>query len=123
MVPCRPHIRDCLIQDQGITFEEYAHAYTLTFEINWPYKDETVLLNLPSSQDSVSIYRLNPAFEQHIRDLNNWTVGSRYGQIFPQFRDAVARSRSQFGGNEYSYPSPDGVSDGIDHAHLGRDHL
>jgi hypothetical protein len=32
---------------------------------------------------------INPAFESHLRDLNNWSLGVSFGKTFPGFKDCV----------------------------------
>ena len=32
---------------------------------------------------------INPAFESHLRNLNNWSLGPSFRSIFPAFGDAV----------------------------------
>lgn len=48
--------------------------------------------NPPSRQ-----YRINPVFEQHIRNLANWTVGPRYWQLYPELGKAVEDDIREFG--------------------------
>jgi hypothetical protein len=95
----RPHVRDCLIRNQHITFEQYASAYTLTSDVNWQYGEHLVFLEGVSSETSMSIWTINPVFEQHLKNLNNFSVGPTYKLFLPEvFGDAVEESRKQFGG-------------------------
>jgi hypothetical protein len=32
---------------------------------------------------------INPAFESHLRNLSNWSLGPSFRSIFPAFGDAV----------------------------------
>ncbi|RAR03606.1 bzip transcription factor protein [Stemphylium lycopersici] len=41
---------------------------------------------LPKEEDQ---WLINPAFETHLRDLNNWTLGPSFRGTFPVFADAV----------------------------------
>lgn len=41
---------------------------------------------LPKEDDQ---WLINPAFETHLRDLNNWTLGPSFRGAFPMFADAV----------------------------------
>ncbi|KAE8873016.1 hypothetical protein PTNB73_02167 [Pyrenophora teres f. teres] len=41
---------------------------------------------LPKEDDQ---WLINPAFESHLRDLNNWTLGPSFRGQFPQFADCV----------------------------------
>ena len=93
----RPRVRDYLIRHQDITFDEYTDAFSLSFDVNWPYDDSSVIIkgNVPSS--SVLQHKINPIFEEHIRNINNWTVGPRYWQLYPLMGRAVDDDRRQFG--------------------------
>lgn len=41
---------------------------------------------LPKEDDQ---WLINPAFETHLRDLNNWTLGPSFRSAFPMLGDAV----------------------------------
>jgi hypothetical protein len=41
---------------------------------------------LPKEEDQ---WLINPAFETHLRDLNNWTLGPSFRGTFPVFADCV----------------------------------
>lgn len=41
---------------------------------------------LPKEEDQ---WLINPAFESHLRDLGNWTLGPTFRGTFPQFADCV----------------------------------
>ena len=32
---------------------------------------------------------INPVFEEHIRNLDNWAMGSEFGKRFPELMDAI----------------------------------
>jgi hypothetical protein len=99
LISRRPHVRDCLIRNQHITFEQYATAYTLTSDVNWQYGENLVFLEGVSSATSSSVWTMNPVFEKHLRNLDNFSVGPTYKQLLPEdFGDAVEESRKQFGG-------------------------
>ncbi|KAH9871425.1 hypothetical protein IAQ61_005604 [Plenodomus lingam] len=46
----------------------------------------TIGPRLPEDDDS---WLINPAFESHLRDLNNWTLGPSFKTMYPQFADCV----------------------------------
>ena len=94
----RPHVRDCLIANPHFTFEQYANAYNLTSDIDWPYGEDLIFIE-EVLQDETMIWRMNPVYEKHLRNLENWLVGSTYQQFLPKtFGDAVEKSVRQFGG-------------------------
>jgi hypothetical protein len=41
---------------------------------------------LPKEDDQ---WLINPAFESHLRDLNNWSLGPSFRSTFPAFGDCV----------------------------------
>jgi hypothetical protein len=41
---------------------------------------------LPKEDDQ---WLINPAFESHLRDLNNWSLGPSFRGTFPMFADCV----------------------------------
>lgn len=41
---------------------------------------------LPKEDDQ---WLINPAFESHLRDLNNWSLGPSFRGAFPMFADCV----------------------------------
>lgn len=90
-------MRDYLVRHQDISFDEYANAFSLAFDVSWPY-DESLIVQVDETTDSATNHcRLNPIFEEHIRNINNWTVGSRYWQLYPVLAKAVEEDRRQFG--------------------------
>jgi len=47
--------------------------------LNWPYEASDCLLSVPGSEE----LSINPVFEQHLRDLNNWSLGPAFAKAFP----------------------------------------
>jgi hypothetical protein len=47
---------------------------------------------LPQEEDQ---WLINPAFESHLRDLNNWSLGPSFRGTFPQFADCVKIKRGR----------------------------
>lgn len=67
-----------------VKFEEFFIPFTSTLSLDWPYLNEHVLSQDPDDPSSV---KMNPAFEDHIRDLSHWTLGSRFRDAFPNLVD------------------------------------
>ena len=99
----------CLSADK-INFDDFFVPYTSTISINWPHAPDSVLLSRdrPSSHaldpaakgpaadaDSVVI---NPAFERHLYDLGNWSLGPAFRKQFPALADASVRITERSGG-------------------------
>lgn len=81
-----PKVRDRLsYAHQDYPFENWFVPYTRTISCNWPYEPTDCLLHNTDSDELV----INPVFERHIRDLNNWTVGTEFAEAFPALVDAV----------------------------------
>lgn len=85
------------MRHQDITFDEYTDAFSLSFDLNWPYDDSLVIFKETIPDSSLFRYRISPIFEEHIRNIKNWTVGPRYWQLYPPLGKAVDEDRQQFG--------------------------
>ncbi|KAF3918245.1 hypothetical protein ABW21_db0200515 [Orbilia brochopaga] len=57
---------------------EFSIEYTSSLSVNWPYDPaETVMQQTPGE------YVINPVFEEHIRKIENWSIGSRFAELYP----------------------------------------
>lgn len=75
-----PRMRDRMVHlYPGIALENFFIPYTTTLSLNWPYDPSDTLLSLPDSEE----LSINPVFERHLRDLNNWTLGPAFAKAFP----------------------------------------
>ena len=79
----RPHLREQLIteMDWDKEFERFRVIHNHSVSVNWPYPLADILVS--NSQDEIS---LNPLFEEHIRNLGNWSVGPKLVQEFSYAR-------------------------------------
>lgn len=115
MMMHRPRLRDAAVQTSPFpNFDTFFVPYTTTLSLNWPYSPTDVLLPssgpphpmtnphpaTASTPGSVSshgganegpepIWRMNPAFETHLRDLGNWSLGPSFLDTFPDWAGAV----------------------------------
>jgi hypothetical protein len=102
LTPHRPRLRDALCQSHNQPhFDVFFIPYTTSMSVNWPYCDSDVLLpstfqpsasspgSTSSSQADEPAWRMNPAFETHIRNLSNWSLGPAFRETFPQLADTV----------------------------------
>lgn len=81
-----PKVRDRLSYDwRNYSFENWFVPYTRTISCNWPYEPTDCLLHNTHSNELL----INPVFERHIRDLNNWSLGPDFAEAFPALVDAV----------------------------------
>ncbi|KAM3416710.1 bZIP transcription factor [Cercospora zeina] len=84
-----PYMRSQLALREGqVKFEDFFVPYTTELSLNWPLPYDCVLLR--SSSDGAAL-ELNPAFEHHLRDLKNWSLGPRFAQTFPMLVDGTVR--------------------------------
>ena len=75
-----PRMRDKMVQVYPkIPFDNFFIPYTTTLSLNWPYEASDCLLSVPGSEE----LSINPVFEQHLRDLNNWSLGPAFAKAFP----------------------------------------
>ncbi|KAL2006644.1 hypothetical protein VTN00DRAFT_9312 [Thermoascus crustaceus] len=81
-----PRMRDRLVMSyQDYPFENWFIPYTRTLSLNWPYEATDCLL---SSGDSDELL-INPVFESHLRNLNNWSLGPAFAKAFPDLVDTT----------------------------------
>lgn len=81
-----PKMRDRIVPDyQNYLFENWFIPYTRTISCNWPYEAADCLLHNTESDELL----INPVFERHVRDLNNWTLGVEFAETFPALADAA----------------------------------
>lgn len=81
-----PRARDRMIAAHTLyPFENWFIPYTRTLSCNWPFSPTECILHRTDTDELV----LNPVFEKHIRDLNNWSLGPAFAESFPALADAV----------------------------------
>ncbi|KAF1844969.1 uncharacterized protein K460DRAFT_354832 [Cucurbitaria berberidis CBS 394.84] len=109
-----PNARVYLINNPSITFDDFASYYSSSFHVSWPYDHSHVFISLSqntiptpeaalnnwfhTNEESHSIEAiapentiLNPVFEQHLRQLKNWSVSNRFRRQFPELSDIIDR--------------------------------
>jgi hypothetical protein len=69
------------------TFDDFFVPFTETLSLNWPYDDIMVLLRDGGGGhgDEGSVV-MNPVFEAHLRNNENWTLGEAFWRAFPALR-------------------------------------
>ena len=76
----RPRLRDILVKNyQDYPLDNFFIPYTTTLSLNWPHESMQCLLP-PSGSDEMKI---NPLFERHLRNLNNWSLGPAFATALP----------------------------------------
>lgn len=59
-------------------FERFRTIHNQTVSVNWPFPLADILVSNSSHEIS-----LNPLFEEHIRNLDNWSIGADLTSEFP----------------------------------------
>ncbi|KAL1956366.1 hypothetical protein VTO42DRAFT_7349 [Malbranchea cinnamomea] len=81
-----PAMRDRMIANhQDYDFSNWFIPYTTTLSVNWPYEATDTLLSTPDSEELM----INPVFESHLRNLNNWSLGPAFARAYPHLVDTT----------------------------------
>lgn len=81
----RPRARQYLIAHPEITLADFAKHDSPQFSNNGPAMPLTTV----RGADGSSRWALNPAYESHVRQLRNWTVGASFKQSFPELWELI----------------------------------
>lgn len=82
--------RQHCVNEQQVSFDDWFVPYTTTLSLNWDLPHDCILLPQKSANpDDPPELTLNPAFEHHLRDLVNWSLGSEFAKTFPDYVDGV----------------------------------
>ena len=82
-----PAMRDELVGNyERYPLELFFVPYTTTLSLNWPYDDVDIFAPPKPSDGELA---LSPAFESHLRNLNNWSLGSAFTSQFPMLASGV----------------------------------
>ncbi|KAG6028882.1 hypothetical protein E4U40_000787 [Claviceps sp. LM458 group G5] len=71
--------------------EQFFIPYTTTLRVSWPYEETDALLILPDSDDVI----INPVFERHMRNGDNWKLGASFARAFPELVDTFGLDPGQ----------------------------
>ncbi|KAL1889065.1 hypothetical protein Sste5346_009130 [Sporothrix stenoceras] len=79
-----PQARDAIIRSKSwltkdFEFAEFRVKTGADMSVNWPYTDSGAFLDLGDGQNLV----LSPIFENHIRRVENWTLGKKTATDYP----------------------------------------
>jgi len=90
-----PDIRTYLVEHQEISLDDFAAAYSTQFSILWNYDPKLVVMNHPSiSTPAQGKVTINPIYEEHIRQLKNWSVSEMFRNRFPEMGQIIDQSLS-----------------------------
>jgi len=92
-----PRLRDAAVQQApAVAFENFFVPYTTTLSLGWPFDPADVLIPRPPPDfgrrppaPDEPLYRINPAFETHLRSLENWSLGPAFAEAFPEWEALV----------------------------------
>ncbi|KAE8364310.1 hypothetical protein BDV27DRAFT_128614 [Aspergillus caelatus] len=86
-----PRMRDRVVMaHQDYPFDNWFIPFTRTLSVNWPYEETDCLLSTGDNDDLI----INPVFERHLRNLNNWSLGSAFAEAYPSLAE-TARIKNQ----------------------------
>lgn len=72
-------MRDTLIQSTyKYPYSTFSTLYSPNVTVNWPYDPMDAVIKMPHGMS------LNPIFEKHIRQLDNWQVYGPFIDILPE---------------------------------------
>jgi hypothetical protein len=81
-----PRMREKLIllyNPSEYLFDNFFIPFTTTLRLSWPYESTDTLLQSPDTEELM----INPVFERHLRNLDNWKLGSAFADAFPSLAD------------------------------------
>ena len=81
-----PKMRERLVKHynpQQYLFDNFFVPFTTTLSLSWPYEDTDTLLQSPDGDELM----INPVFERHLRNLENWKLGDAFAKAFPTLVD------------------------------------
>jgi hypothetical protein len=77
-----PRMRDKLCRHYNpadYLFDNFFIPFTTTISLSWPYDETDTLLRSPDTDELL----INPVFERHLRNLDNWKLGDAFVKAFP----------------------------------------
>ncbi|KAK2744147.1 hypothetical protein FQN57_004407 [Myotisia sp. PD_48] len=81
-----PLMRDRMISSYtDYDFSNWFIPYCSGLSVNWPYEQTDILLSTSESEELI----VNPVFERHLRDLNNWSLGPAFAKAYPHLVDGT----------------------------------
>ncbi|KAL6864404.1 hypothetical protein J3F83DRAFT_741642 [Trichoderma novae-zelandiae] len=93
-----PEMRERVIKARNpelFYFDNFFLPFTSTLTLSWPYEEAHTLLRNPDSDEIM----INPVFESHMRNLDNWKLGRIFADSFPMLAD-TCQYRPDAGGQE-----------------------
>jgi hypothetical protein len=86
-----PELRDIVIANQErYATEEFQFLYTISINVNWPYRSEDVLVFENGD------VRACEAFARHVRRLENWSLDKPFQKRYPELRGFCKFTEDRF---------------------------
>lgn len=75
-----------------IKFDDFFVTFTYTMSVNWPYPQSSCITTTPSNiPGEPPVVELSQPFIDHIRRLENWSLGPEFASNFPELVDEHVR--------------------------------
>ncbi|VUC28431.1 unnamed protein product [Clonostachys rosea] len=103
-----PRAREYLIIHPEITLDDFVVPYSSSFSLNWPYDPTSVLLPPVTRNDQITEITVNPVFQEHMKQISNWTIGEAFRKRFPDMSRLIDMDLGQ--PSAPSTPSTHGAS-------------
>ncbi|KAG7146755.1 hypothetical protein HYQ46_004440 [Verticillium longisporum] len=84
-----PRAREYLIAHPDITLDDWAAPYSSSFGVSWTYDPSLVVIACITPDSGSTELSINPVYEEHLRQLRNWTVDDVFRQQFPEISKLV----------------------------------
>lgn len=95
-----PRMRDRLVMTyQNYVFDNWFVPFTETLSVNWPYEATDCLLSTNDCDELL----INPVFERHFRNLNNWSLGPAFAEAYPEVVETTSIRQNK---QNVSWPAP-----------------
>lgn len=95
-----PRMRDRLVMSyQHYVFDNWSVPFTKTVSVNWPYEATDCLLSTNDCDELL----VNPVFERHFRNLNNWSLGPAFAEAYPEMVETTSIKQNK---SNIPWPAP-----------------
>ena len=82
-----PKLRIYLIEHPTVKFDDFVSAYSSSFNITWDYDPQHVIITTGAGEGASIL--INPIYEEHVRQLKNWTVEGAFRRKFPEMTEII----------------------------------
>lgn len=93
-----PRLRKYLLDRPQITLDDFAAAYSSSFNVEWPYSPSLVITDVtPSREGACKVLHASPVYEEHMRQIRHWTVRGPFRTKFPEMAALIDLDNSSQG--------------------------